>query len=150
MAGLEAHFQQKLLIRSQQGVTPTDAGKVLYRHAQTILRQLEQAESDIKGTVTTLSGYVSVGLAPYSGAVTLAFALLAAVRQRYPNVLVRVVEGFAVTFSELLLSGRLDIAVMHGTGPIRGIAFQPLATEEFCLVAPVDQPLPGDPSLRWR
>ena len=42
LSTLEAEFKQRLVIRSKQGVTPTTAGLVLYRHAQTILRQLDQ------------------------------------------------------------------------------------------------------------
>ncbi|MGO7690432.1 LysR family transcriptional regulator, partial [Rhizobium ruizarguesonis] len=34
LAGLEEHFGQKLLIRSQKGVSMTDAGHAVYRHAQ--------------------------------------------------------------------------------------------------------------------
>ena len=48
LQSLVAHFRQKLLIRSQQGVTPTEAGRVLYRHAQAILKQFDQAETDVK------------------------------------------------------------------------------------------------------
>src|SRR5262245_41417102 len=66
LQSLEAHFRQKLLIRSQQGVKPTEAGRVLYRHAQAILKQFDQAETDVKRSSTSLSGHVSVGLAPYS------------------------------------------------------------------------------------
>ena len=34
MTSLETQFGQQLLIRSKQGVEPTDAGHALYRHAQ--------------------------------------------------------------------------------------------------------------------
>ena len=34
LIGLEAHFKQQLVVRSKFGVTPTEAGKALYRHAQ--------------------------------------------------------------------------------------------------------------------
>ncbi|MBL8697650.1 MAG: nitrogen assimilation transcriptional regulator NAC [Alphaproteobacteria bacterium] len=144
VASLEAHFGQKLLIRSQQGVTPTEAGRVLYRHAQTLLRQLEQAEGDVKRASASLSGNVSVGLAPYSAGSTLSLALLTAVRETYPDVLLHIVEGFAVAFSELIMNGRLDMAVMHGAGPMRGVKFQPLIEEEFFLVAPTSTRLPGE------
>ncbi|WP_222272565.1 LysR family transcriptional regulator, partial [Rhizobium leguminosarum] len=40
LAALEEHFGHKLLIRSQQGVSMTDAGHAVYRHAQIILRQM--------------------------------------------------------------------------------------------------------------
>ena len=48
LATLEGEFQQQLLVRTKRGVTPTEAGKVLYRHAQIILRQFEQARSDVR------------------------------------------------------------------------------------------------------
>ena len=43
LATLEGEGRQQLLLRTKRGVTPTEAGKVLYRHAQLILRQCEQA-----------------------------------------------------------------------------------------------------------
>ncbi|WNJ93573.1 nitrogen assimilation transcriptional regulator NAC [Bosea sp. 685] len=145
LVSLESHFKQKLLIRSQQGVTPTEAGLVLYRHARTILKQLEHAENDVKRAATTLSGAVSVGLAPYSAGSTLALTLLTAAREKHPDILLHINEGFGGPFSELIMTGRLDMAVMHGAGPMRGLSFQPLLVEEFVLVAPLAATLPGNP-----
>jgi LysR family nitrogen assimilation transcriptional regulator len=116
---------------------------VLYRHAQAILKQFEQAEADVKRSSTSLSGHVSVGLAPYSAGGTLSLALLKAAREAHPDVMLHVVEGFAVAFSELIMNGRLDMAVMQGAGPMRGVSFQPLLVEEFFLVTPVEVPFPG-------
>lgn len=142
LQSLEAHFRQKLLIRSQQGVTPTEAGRVLYRHAQALLKQFEQAEADVSRSSTSLSGHVSVGLAPYAAGGTLALPLLRAVREAHPDIMLHVVEGFAVAFSELIMNGRIDMAVMQGAGPMRGVSFQPLLVEEFFLVTPVEVALP--------
>ncbi|EMG2366283.1 LysR family transcriptional regulator, partial [Klebsiella pneumoniae] len=47
LATLEGEVDQQLLIRTKRGVTPTNAGKILYTHAQAILRQCEQAQSAI-------------------------------------------------------------------------------------------------------
>jgi len=44
VATLEGELDQQLLIRTRLGVTPTEAGKILYTHARTILRQCEQAQ----------------------------------------------------------------------------------------------------------
>ena len=49
VATLEGELNQQLLIRTKRGVTPTDAGKILYTHARAILRQCEQAQ-DRKST----------------------------------------------------------------------------------------------------
>ncbi|TGS36070.1 LysR substrate-binding domain-containing protein, partial [Mesorhizobium sp. M8A.F.Ca.ET.182.01.1.1] len=35
----------------------------------------------------------------------------------------------------MIMNGRLELALIHGTGPIKGVKFQPLLTEEFFLVA---------------
>jgi LysR family nitrogen assimilation transcriptional regulator len=144
IASLEHHFKQKLLIRSQQGVTPTEAGRVLYRHAQAILKQLQQAEADVYKAAATLTGNVSVGLAPYSAGSTLALSLLRVARERHPDVLLHISEGFGGAFSEMIMTGRLDMAILHGAGPMRGLHFEPLVVEEFFLVAPAGLAPPGD------
>lgn len=144
LANLESHFQQKLLIRSQQGVTPTEAGLVLYRYARSILKHVEQAEADVRRAMNALTGNVSVGLAPYSAGSTLSLSLLKAAREKFPDILLHISEGFGGAFSELIMTARLDMAVMHGAGPMRGISFHPLLVEEFYLVAPVEMSLPGE------
>lgn len=47
VATLENELDQQLLIRTKRGVTPTEAGKILYAHARTILRQCEQAQTAV-------------------------------------------------------------------------------------------------------
>jgi len=73
LSALEAHFRQKLLIRSNHGVAPTEAGRTLYRHAQILLKQLDQAEADVVRSASTIGGHVSIGLATYgaTGAISL-------------------------------------------------------------------------------
>jgi LysR family transcriptional regulator, nitrogen assimilation regulatory protein len=142
LATLEGEFRQQLLVRTKRGVTPTDAGMVLYRHAQIILRQFEQAQSDVRNSGRTLSGHVSVGLAPGTAASALSLPLLKAVRARHPGVLLYVNENFGTTLSELIMNGRMDMAVLYGGKPIHGLSFSPLLQEDLYLVAPQDMPLP--------
>lgn len=63
VATLEGEMDQQLLIRTKRGVTPTEAGKILYAHARTILRQCEQAQLAVNNVGQTLQGQVSIGLA---------------------------------------------------------------------------------------
>ena len=137
LATLEGEFQQQLLVRTKRGVTPTEAGKVLYRHAQIILRQFEQARSDVKNSARALSGQVSVGLAPGTAASALALPLLKTVRARHPDIVLHLNESFGTTLSELVLNGRMDMAILYGGGGLmQGLAFEPLLTEELFVVAP--------------
>jgi LysR family transcriptional regulator, nitrogen assimilation regulatory protein len=146
MTALESLFGQQLLSRSKQGVEPTEAGRVLYRHARVILRQLEQAQADVEVVGRELAGGVSVGLAPYSTVNALAFPLLSAVRARYPRVLLHINENFGGVLSEALMTGRMDMALLYDSGPIRGVDFERLLTEELVVVAPegIDLPARGD------
>ncbi|WP_321819744.1 MULTISPECIES: nitrogen assimilation transcriptional regulator NAC [unclassified Burkholderia] len=133
---LEDEFQQQLLVRTKRGVTPTEAGATLYRHAQLILRQFEQAQADVKSAGQTLAGQVSVGLAPGTGASALSLPLLRAVRARHPSILLYINENFGTTLSELIMNGRMDMAVLYGDRPVHGLSFQLLMNEELFLVAP--------------
>ncbi|MCZ3374913.1 nitrogen assimilation transcriptional regulator NAC [Rhizobium sp. AG207R] len=135
LAALEEHFGQKLLIRSQQGVSMTDAGHAVYRHAQIILRQMEQAQADAAAAGNSLAGRVSVGLVPFSSAATLSVDLLAETRKRHPGILLHLTESVGQTYSQMIMTGRLEMALIHGTGPIKGVRFEPILREEFYLVA---------------
>ncbi|MFB9949032.1 LysR substrate-binding domain-containing protein [Rhizobium puerariae] len=134
LASLEEHFRQKLLTRSQQGVVMTDAGKVVYRHAQVILRQMEQAQAEALEAGAVLSGRVSVGLAPFSSAATLALRLLEETKRLHPGILLHITESVSQPYSQMIMNGRLEMGLIHGRGPIRGVKFEPLLREEFVLV----------------
>ncbi|PYD80405.1 LysR family transcriptional regulator [Komagataeibacter sucrofermentans] len=142
LATLENAFKQKLVIRSKSGVTPTTAGAELYRHAQTLTKQFDRAMVEISQGSGPLVGKVSVGLSPYSAGSTLSVKLLQLVRERLPNITLHLTESFDDIYSELIMTGRLDMAVIHGAGPIKGVIFTPLMKEEFFLLAPHDLEFP--------
>lgn len=135
LATLEEQFRQKLLTRSQQGVMLTDAGKVVYRHAQIILRQVDQAQAEALLAGERPAGRVSVGLAPFSSAATLALRLLEETKRRYPDILLHLTESVSQPYSQMIMNGRIEMGLIHGSGPIRGVRFEPLLQEEFFLVA---------------
>lgn len=144
IASLEEHFGQRLLQRSNSGVTPTGAGTELYRHAQLILGHLEQAERELMNRTeeSFLVGNVSVGLATYSTASILSMPLLQQVRREYPQVNLFLNDSFGLVFSEMVIAGRMDMAVIYASGPIKGVTLQPLMSEELCLIAPRGMALP--------
>src|SRR5690349_7808873 len=145
MTALESQFGQQLLIRSKQGVEPTDAGRTLYRHAQIILRQVARAQAEVSVVGRELAGGVSVGLAPYSTVNAIALPLLTAVRARYPSILLHINENFGGVLSEAMMTGRMDMALLYDAGPIKGVDFERLLAEELMVIALPETGLPGDP-----
>lgn len=150
IAALETHFRHKLLIRSNHGIVPTEAGLILYRHAQALLKQVEQARIDMDLSAGAVAGRVSIGLATYSSSTALSLPLLKAMKERHPQIVIHINDSFGHVLSELIMTGRMDMAVIYGSGPIKGVALQPLFGEELVLVSPpgsyadvpADEPLP--------
>jgi DNA-binding transcriptional LysR family regulator len=67
IAQLENHVGVKLLLRTTQGLTATEAGENYYRHARLAIEEVDQAEQKARGAGSALSGRLRI-----SGAVTFA------------------------------------------------------------------------------
>ena len=140
VATLEGEMDQQLLIRTKRGVTPTEAGKILYTHARTILRQCEQAQLAVNNVGQTLRGQVSIGLAPGTAASAITMPLLQTVRNELPEVMVYLQESSGTALNDKLLAGQLDMAVLYDRSPVAGITSQPLLKEDLYLVGTRDCP----------
>lgn len=106
---LEAELATRLLQRTPQGVTPTEAGVAFWREAQLTLRHASQAMRAAQQA--HLSGTVTVGLAPTTAAV-LGLPLMLAMRERYPDVRLHMVESLSGHLSAMLNARQLDLAVL--------------------------------------
>lgn len=140
VATLEGEMDQQLLIRTKRGVTPTEAGKILYTHARTILRQCEQAQLAVNNVGQTLRGQVSIGLAPGTAASAITMPLLQTVRNELSEVMVYLQESSGTALNDKLLAGQLDMAVLYERSPVAGIVSQPLLKEDLYLVGTRDCP----------
>ena len=138
---LESELSTRLLQRTPRGVLPTEAGMAFFREAKLTLRHAEQAARAAQAA--RLSGSVSVGLAPTTAAV-LGLPLMQAMRERYPDVRLHLVEGMSGHLAAQLKSRELDLAVLFdpraGQGtPAAGDRLmdrQPLFTEDLFLISP--------------
>jgi len=128
IAEMEDDMGVPLLLRSWSGVRPTEAGMTLYRHAQTIARQLEQMRTEVRRGEHSLSGQVAIGL-PTSVATVIAVPLFDRMRARYPGVQLQIFESMSGYLSELLANGRLDLAILFRETETRGISVTPLFNE---------------------
>lgn len=136
---LESELSTRLLQRTPRGVVPTEAGVAFFREAQLTLRHAEQAVRCAQQA--RLSGSVSVGLAPTTSAM-LGLPMMQAMRARYPDVRLHMVEGMSGHLTDMLNARALDMAVLfdarlHG-GQARagGRRWQvhPLIEEELFLI----------------
>lgn len=144
VSALEKDLKQRLLIRSKQGVEPTAAGHTLYRHAHSILRLVEQARQDVATSGAAPSGRVSIAIAPYSMASSLAPQIIREVGRRYPDIVLHLTEIFGGVLSESIKNGKLDMALIYEPGKIRGVQFTTMIVEDLHLVTNPDVEIGGD------
>jgi len=133
LAALEAELGVALVHRGAKGVKPTEAGRTLYRHARSILKQEEMARADVKVAGADIAGNVAIGL-PTTAAAAFGMPLVRAVRERYPGVRLQLFESMSGYIAELLNNNRLDFAILFRETPSRAVELEPLASEALYLV----------------
>jgi LysR family transcriptional regulator, regulator of abg operon len=89
---LEEELAAPLLIRSINGVEPTDYGKVFYQRAQIVIDELRKAQEGVVQLRGKLEGSLTVAIAPAS-TMQLAPMVFKDFRARCPGVKLHIVEG---------------------------------------------------------
>ncbi|WP_085317798.1 LysR family transcriptional regulator [Derxia lacustris] len=142
---LEGELAVRLLQRSSTGTRPTEAGLAFLHQAQLALRHADDAARAAQ--LARLSGHASVGLAPSTSAV-LALPLLRAMRERHPDVRLRLVESLSGNLASMLATRQLDLAVLFATDGTQRWSVQPLLTERLFLLGARELPgLPREPQV---
>jgi LysR family tcuABC transcriptional regulator len=135
---LEGELATRLLQRTASGVLPTAAGLAFLHQAQLALRHADAAVTAAQ--TARLAGHVSVGLAPTTASV-LGLPLMQAMRERYPDVRLHLVEALSGHLAAMLSARQIDLAVLFKPDPAQRWSLLPLLRERlFVIAAPT---LPG-------
>jgi len=141
IALLENGLGVALLSRGPKGVQPTAEGLLLYRHAQTILRQVDSTRSILTRGADQITGTVSIGLAS-STARMLALPLMRRVKTELPSVVLEIVDVPSADLTKLVLQGRVDFSLSPDQQPMPGISHMPLLHETLLLLCHASIRLP--------
>jgi LysR family nitrogen assimilation transcriptional regulator len=132
---LEVELGQHLFLRDGRGVTPTEAGKRLLAHGRGILLQVQRAQQEVADTRGAPVGHVMIGL-PHSLGRILTVPFVVAFRLAFPAAQLSITEGLTSHLHEWLLSGRLDIALLHDPVPSPAVETAPLNQDDYFLLGP--------------
>jgi DNA-binding transcriptional LysR family regulator len=129
-AVLEATAGRPLFQRRPGGVSLTDAGEVLLRHATVALGALDAAARELKGETGVRSEPVRLG-AFASAAAGLVPTALRALAETRPDLRVSVREGTTAVMVRALRAGTVDMVLVASTQPFRPLDDRdpPLTTE---------------------
>lgn len=143
---LESELATRLLQRSARGVTPTDAGLAFLHQAQLALRHIDDATRAAQQA--RLSGHVSVGMAASTAGV-LGLPFMRAMRERYPEVRLHMVESLSGHLTAMLGARQIDLAILFRADPAQRWSVMPLLQERLFLIqAKEDATLPGGKRVR--
>lgn len=142
---LEGELGVRLFLRHSRGVTPTEAGEILARHAERLLAEAERMRRDLMEMGKEPRGRIALGLTA-TAAQTFGARLVRACHGKYPDLDLTVMEAAGHRLTAW--PGELDMAVTCEP-PVNTVS-EALATEPLYFVAPPDHPLAEGPDIALR
>ena len=111
VAATERALGVKLFERSAAGVKPTPAGQRYYKRCIEAVGRLADANEEVRGFASRVSGDLRIGLIPTVTRAALAPTLEQFV-SRYPDVRLHIVEGYSGSLTDMVLNDEIDFAVV--------------------------------------
>lgn len=142
---METDLGTALLVRTPQGVFPTEAGRLMADRARALLREFEDMQQAVRDFESDPAGEVHIGL-PGTIAELLSVPLILRMRQDYPKVHLKVAEAMSGFVLDWLHEGRVDLGLLYTPVSERGLRSTPVLTEELRLFAAHPAPA-GLPAL---
>ncbi|MDR3641933.1 MAG: LysR family transcriptional regulator [Humidesulfovibrio sp.] len=143
---LEDELGVPLLDRVGHKSQLTDAGRVIYRRALSILTESEDMLAELDELRGLRRGLLRLGL-PLFGSSVLFAPIFALFRSRYPGVEISLVEHGSKRLEELLRAGEVDLAASL-TPVSEEFEWQDVRAEPLVALLPSGHPLAGRSSLR--
>jgi DNA-binding transcriptional LysR family regulator len=143
LAEVEAILGHPVHARAGRGLVLTPAGAVLARRAQRIVLELEDTGREITAVTGGEAGHVRIG-AVTGAALAQVLPVLQRLAAQAPGVTTEVTVATSEVLCDLVLAGRVDVAIGRLAGPTaaRLLDWEVLAGEAVALVA-----RPGHPDL---
>ena len=144
---LEEDLGAQLFYRRPGGVSPTEAGRLLFQHAQQISAAVRQAQRAIKELSEGAAGEVRIGTINSVGIYFLP-RLLLRMRERYPAMKPTVLYRDSDEIVDTLLANQIDLAILADPRVDRRLRYETLFEESVSLVTGRSHPLFGAQTVR--
>jgi DNA-binding transcriptional LysR family regulator len=127
---------RRLFERHARGVRPTEAGRIVARHATAVLESLESARSELRDLGLHTAARVRLGAFSTATAALVPRAIVLAT-QRNPLLDVRLREGTTPRLLTALTRRRIDLAVLSGHFEVPGgVEVIPLLDDALYVAVP--------------
>lgn len=130
---LEADLAIPLFYRRSRGITPTEAGRVLYKHAQLIQSAVRKGEQALERLSDGVAGEVRIGTVNSVGIYFLP-EVLHGMRIQQPSARPTVLYRNSHEIVDALLANQVDLALVANPQPDRRLQLETILEEHISLV----------------
>lgn len=139
---LEKELDVALLTRHSRGVTPTQAGVLLYERARKILDDVEKTERDLRRLGADTHDHLVLGINP-SMVLVLGPDLPVEAHREMPDVTVSLVEERSPVLRAALENGQVNLAFLYNAPEDARLERRAVMEEDLLLVSKPDEALRG-------
>jgi len=148
IAAVEKKLGVSLFRREGQRFFSTEAGVTFCTQAAEVLTLMEQLETSTMGVSKTPLGTVALGVPPSTGEVLIRH-VIPEYQKRYPDVKIRIEQGYIGDLFEMLMDKHIDVALLNGEFNSSDVYLEPLFHHHLGIVYPTiweqNSPLGGRP-----
>lgn len=130
---LEKELGVRLFHRDGHGAIPTAAAQILCTTAEGIFKQLEDAKAELANMKESPTGKVSLGVPP-SLSQYFARSLNGIVKSRFPDITLKITEGWTGHLYDWIVSGRIDLGIIYSSQITEYLDWEPLVTEDVSVI----------------
>ena len=141
---LEDSLGVQLLVRHSRGISLTEPGQILHRHALSILQSVNDARREVIASGGNRQEVVSLGVTPSIQAL-IGPELLALAHEELPQITLRLVEDLSFNLLDALLRGELDFALASDVTTKQGLTSTALIEEDLLFVTGAASAIPPGP-----
>lgn len=145
---IEDALRTQLLIRSNKGVEPSAAGRVLLRFARSVLHDLDRIYIEMRDYAAGTRGHVRICANISATAQFLPFEIAAFLRA-HPGVQIQLEEKISSAVIEAVAENAADIGICNKPEDAPGVEILTYHSHELVLATPVDHPLAAIPRVRF-
>ena len=138
VATLEKELGLRLVVRSRDGLSLTEAGSLALTHAREAARHLSLMHTEIAALAGEITGTLSLASLP-SVTGTLVAPQLQTFTERHPAVTMRLLEGSEQEVRDWLDQGAAEAGVV--SLPVKGLAVAVLGEQDMVAAVPADNRL---------
>ncbi|MDB5581153.1 MAG: LysR family transcriptional regulator [Bradyrhizobium sp.] len=138
-----------LFERTSRRVVMTEDAVRFKPIAERVIREFDNAVSDLAAIAKSQRGHVRIAAAP-SMIVHLLTPALTAFRQKYPDITISVRDGGSDKIEKVVLDGEADFGLASRLNGYEDLNYVPILTDNFGVVFPTNHPLASDDApLKW-